>query len=334
MRKFFDPRQLRHAPARELHNGGFTDYAETPARAEAILAAIGGAEAPEDRGEAPILAVHDGDYVAFLKSAAARWAEAGRPGDVVGYVWPVVGRRPLRLDRIDALIGQYSFDASTPITPHTWDSAYWSAQSALAATQAVLGGERAAFALCRPPGHHAGADYYGGYCHLNAAAIAAQAARDAGKRRVAILDIDYHHGNGTQDIFWSRDDVFYASLHADPATDYPFYWGHADEVGEGAGTGTTLNLPLPQGTTLDAFRRAQSQALAAIGDYGAELLVVSFGADTYTGDPISAFKIETPDYALLAQDIAAAGLPTAIVMEGGYAVDALGENVASLLSGF
>jgi acetoin utilization deacetylase AcuC-like enzyme len=334
MRKFFDHRQLLHAPTRELHNGGFTDYAETPARAEAILAAIGGAEAPEDRGEGPILAVHDADYIAFLKSAAARWAEAGRPGDVVGYVWPVVGRRPLKLDRIDAQIGQYSFDASTPITPQTWKSAYWSAQSALAATRAVLDGERAAFALCRPPGHHAGADYYGGYCHLNAAAIAAQAARDAGKRRVAILDNDYHHGNGTQDIFWSRGDVFYASLHADPATDYPFYWGHEDEAGEGEGLGATLNLPLPQGTTLDAFRSAQARALQAIADFGAELLVVSFGADTYIGDPISAFRIETPDYALLAQDIAAAGLPTVIVMEGGYAVDALGENVASLLSGF
>ena len=334
MRNFFDPRQLLHAPTRELHNGGFTDYAETPSRAEAILAAIGGAEAPEDRGEAPILAVHDGDYVAFLKSAAARWAEAGRPGDVVGYVWPVVGRRPLKLDRIDALIGQYSFDASTPITPQTWGSAYWSAQSALAATHAVLDGDRAAFALCRPPGHHAGADYYGGYCHLNAAAIAAQAARDAGKRRVAILDIDYHHGNGTQDIFWSRGDVFYASLHADPATDYPFYWGHEDEVGEGEGHGATLNLPLPQGTTLDAFRGAQARALQAIADFGTELLVVSFGADTYVGDPISAFRIETPDYAVLAADIAAAGLPTVIVMEGGYAVDALGANVASLLSGW
>jgi acetoin utilization deacetylase AcuC-like enzyme len=253
---------------------------------------------------------------------------------VVGYVWPVVGRRPLKLDRIDALIGQYSFDASTPITPQTWDSAYWSAQSALAATQAVLDGDRAAFALCRPPGHHAGADYYGGYCHLNVAAIAAQAARDAGRQRVAILDIDYHHGNGTQDIFWSRADVFYASLHADPATDYPFYWGHEDEVGEREGRGATLNLPLPQATELDAFRRAQARALQAIADFGAELLVVSFGADTYVGDPISAFRIETPDYALLAQDIAATGLPTVIVMEGGYAVDALGENVASLLSGF
>lgn len=334
MRRFFDPRQLRHAPERELHNGGFTDYAEKPSRAESILAAIGGAEAPEDRGMAPILAVHDGGYVDFLQSAARLWAEAGRPGDVVGYVWPVVGRRPLRLDRIDALIGQYSFDASTPITAQTWESAYWSAQSALAAAHAVLNGERAAFALCRPPGHHAGADYFGGYCHLNAAAIAAQAARDAGKAKVAILDIDYHHGNGTQDIFWTRSDVFYASLHADPATDYPFYWGHGDEVGEGDGRGTTLNLPLPQGTALDAFRRAQGRALEAIAAFGADLLVVSFGADTYAGDPISAFKLETPDYAILAADIAAAGLPTVIVMEGGYAVDALGANVASLLNGF
>ena len=334
MRAFFDPRQLLHAPERELHNGGFTAYAETPARAESILAAIGGADTPEDRGLGPILAVHDAGYVEFLRTAAERWAAAGRPGDAIGYVWPVVGRRALRLDRIDALIGRYSFDASTPITAETWTSAYWSAQSALAATQVVLDGDRAAFALCRPPGHHAGADYYGGYCHLNAAAIAAQAARDAGAGKVAILDIDYHHGNGTQDIFWTRGDVFYVSLHADPATDYPFYWGHADEVGEGDGRGTTLNLPLPQGTALDAFRRTQGQALEAIAAFGAELLVVSFGADTYDGDPISAFRIDTPDYAVLARDIAATGLPTVIVMEGGYAVDALGANVASFLNGF
>ena len=334
MRRFFDPRQLLHAPRQELHNGGFTDCAETPARAEAILRAIGGAEPPEERGEGPILAVHDAGYVAFLKTVAQSWAEAGRPGDAVGYVWPIVGRRPLKLARIDALLGQYSFDASTPLTAATWTSAYWSAQSAVAATHAVLGGERAAFALCRPPGHHAGADYYGGYCHLNVAAIAAQAGRDAGRGKVAVLDIDYHHGNGTQDIFWHRSDVFYASLHADPATDYPFYWGHADEAGEGEGEGATLNLPLPQGTTLDAFRAAQGKALDAIAAFGAELLVVSFGADTYEGDPISAFKLRTPDYAILAADIAARGLPTVVVMEGGYAVDALGANVASLLRGF
>lgn len=334
MRAFFDPAQLLHAPATELHNGAWTPYAEVPARAEMILAAIGGAERPEDRGEAPILAVHDAGYIDFLKSAPALWTQAGRPGDALGYIWPVVRRRALRLDRIDALIGRYSIDATTPITAGTWASAYGSAQSALAATAAVLAGEQAAFALCRPPGHHAGADYCGGYCHLNVAAIAAQAARDAGRKRVAILDIDYHHGNGTQDIFWERGDVFYASIHADPRFDYPFYWGHADEIGEGEGEGATLNLPLPRGTTLDAFRGAQDQALAASVRFGAELLVVSFGADTWEGDPISRFGLTTADYAVLAHDIAAAGLPTAIVMEGGYAVEALGANVASFLGGF
>lgn len=334
MRRFFDPRQLAHAPVRELHNGSFTAYAEVPARAEQILAAIGGAERPADCGMPPIEAVHTAEYLAFLQAAPALWRDAGRPGDAIPYAFPVVGRRALRLNRIDALMGRYSFDATTPITPATWGSAYWNAQTALAATHAVLDGERAAFALCRPPGHHAGADYCGGYCHLNGAAIAAQAARDAGVARVAILDIDYHHGNGTQDIFRSRGDVFYASVHADPVRDYPFYWGHADERGEGAGEGATLNLPLPQGTTLDAFRRAQGLALDTIARFAPGLLVVSFGADTWVGDPISHFALTTPDYAVLAGDIAQGGWPTAIVMEGGYAVEALGANVASFLSGF
>ena len=211
----------------------------------------------------------------------------------MGYVWPVVGRRSVKIERIDGLIGRYSFDASTPLTADSYGSAYWSAQSVLAATHAVLGGERAAFALCRPPGHHAGADYLGGYCYLNTAAIAAQAAIDAGRQRVAILDVDYHHGNGTQDIFWDRSDVFYASVHADPATDYPFYWGHADEVGEGAGLGTTLNLPLPQGAGLEPFRRAQATALEAIARFAPDLLIVSLGVDTWEGDPISHFKLTT-----------------------------------------
>ena len=334
MRRFFDPRQLAHAPALELHNGAFTAYAETPARAQAILAAIGGAERPADRGEAPIAAVHTADYLAFLREAPAAWAAAGRPGDAIPYAFPIVGRRPLRLDRIDARMGRHSFDATTPIMAATWDSAYWNAQTAVAAADAVLAGERAAFALCRPPGHHAGADYCGGYCHLNVAAIAAQRARDAGVARVAILDIDYHHGNGTQDIFWHRGDVFYASIHADPATDYPFFWGHADERGDGAGEGATLNVPLPHGTRLDAFRRAQATALDAIARFAPGLLVVSFGADTWEGDPISRFALASADYAVLARDIAAGGWPTAIVMEGGYAVDALGANVASFLGGF
>ena len=164
--------------------------------------------------------------------------------------------------------------------------------------------------------------------------MAAQAARDAGIERVAILDIDYHHGNGTQDIFWDRGDVFYASVHADPATDFPFYWGHADETGEGGGEGTTLNLPLPQGTTLATFRAAQANALEAIARFDPGLLIVSFGADTFAGDPIANFALQTSDYAVLASDIAAAGLPTVVLTEGGYAVDKLGGNLASFLSGF
>jgi len=334
MRAFFDPRQLGHAPVQELHNGGFTPYSEVPARAETILAAIGGADPPADRGEAPIRAVHDAGYVDFLREAHALWQASGRDGDALPYAWPVVRRRPLHLTRIDALLGRYSFDATTPVSAGTWAAVYWNAQTGLAAVDAVLGGEGAAFGLCRPPGHHAGADYMGGYCHLNVAAIAAQAARDAGVRRVAILDIDYHHGNGTQDIFWERGDVFYASLHADPATDYPFFWGHADERGEGAGMGATLNMPLARGTAIDVFRSAQHEALDAIARFGPGLLLVSFGADTWEGDPISHFRLTTADYAVLARDIAAAGWRTAVIMEGGYAVDALGANVTSFLGGF
>ena len=338
MRAFYDPRQALHAPAEELHNGGFAPYAEVPDRTSSILMALGPTELPPDRGEAPILRVHDAGYCAFLRNAPDLWRAAGRPGDAIPYAFPVVGRRPLRLSRIDALMGAHAFDATTPITAEAWTSSYASVQSALAAADAVLTGERAAFALCRPPGHHAGADYCGGYCHLNAAAVAAQALldaeRDAGRGRVAILDIDYHHGNGTQDIFWRRGDVFYASVHADPATDYPFYWGHADERGEDEGEGATLNLPLPRGTRIDAFRRATATALAAIAAWGADALVVSFGADTYAGDPISGFALETGDFATLGRDVSGAGLPTAVLMEGGYAVDALGANVASFLDGF
>ena len=334
MRIFFDPRQLAHAPAREFHNGGFTTHAEMPLRAESIVAALGATELPMDHGEGPILAVHDAGYVDFLKTGAADWAAAGRPGDALGYVWPVRGRRPLRFDRIDARMGQYSFDAVTPLTAAAWSASYWSSQCALSALDAVLAGDRTAFALSRPPGHHAGADYMGGYCYLNHAAIAAQAARDAGVERVAILDIDYHHGNGTQDIFRERGDVFYASVHADPATDYPFYWGHADERGEGAGEGTTLNLPLPHGTGLAEFRAAQAQALDAVAHFDPGLLIVSFGADTFEDDPIADFRIGTADYAMLSQDIAARGWPMVTVMEGGYAGEALGRNVASFLAGF
>jgi acetoin utilization deacetylase AcuC-like enzyme len=334
MRIFWDERQRRHAPAQELHNGAFVPYAEHGGRIDSMVAALGATDPPADHGEGPLLRVHPKHYLDFLKSAFADWKAAGRPGDASGYIWPVVGRRPLDLDRIDARLGRYSIDASTPIAKGTWESAYWSAQTALSALDAVLAGERAAFALCRPPGHHAGADYLGGYCYLNNAAVAAEGARAAGKGRVAILDVDYHHGNGTQDIFLARGDVLFASIHADPRTDYPFYWGHADERGAGEGEGTTLNLPLPRGTTIHAYEAALGRALRAIADFGADLLVCSFGADTFAGDPISAFALDTADYGPIAGRIAALGLPTLIVMEGGYAVDELGANVAAFLGGF
>jgi acetoin utilization deacetylase AcuC-like enzyme len=333
VRAFFDPRQLGHAPAQELHNGTFVPYAEHPGRAESILAAIGATEPVVDHGEAPLRAVHSEDYLAFLWSAYSDWRAAGRPGDAAAYAWPVVRRRPLALERIDARLGLHSFDASSPIAVGTWDAAYWSAQTALTALDALLAGERAAFAFCRPPGHHCGADYLGGYCYLNNAAIAAQAGLAAG-RRVAILDIDYHHGNGTQDIFYARGDVPFVSVHADPVTDYPFFWGHADERGEDEGEGANLNLPLPRGTGLDFYLPALDRGLERIAAYGPDLLVLSFGADTFEGDPISYFRLTTPDYGALARRIASLGVPTLIVMEGGYAVDALGGNVAQFLSLF
>ncbi|WP_120717142.1 histone deacetylase family protein [Tsuneonella amylolytica] len=333
MKVFHDPRQRDHAPVRELHNGEWTPFAEVPERLDAIVAAIGAGELPDDRGMDPILAVHNPGYLAFLQTAHDDWLAAGRTGDAIGYSFPVVRRRPLALKRVDARIGAYAMDASSPIAAGTWQSAYWGAQAALAATHAVLGGDRSAFALCRPPGHHCGRDYLGGYCFLNNAAIAARAAEAAG-HRVAILDVDYHHGNGTQDLFYEDGGVLFASIHADPRTDYPFFWGHADERGAGEGEGATLNLPLPRGTGWADYAPALGTALRAIADFGATILVVSYGADTFAGDPISQFRIETADYTAMGAAIAGLGLLTAIVMEGGYAVDALGANVAAFLEGF
>jgi acetoin utilization deacetylase AcuC-like enzyme len=303
--------------------------AEHPGRVDANLAAIEPTEAPRDSGMEPLLRVHRQDYLDLLRDAHSEWLAAGREGEAFPYTFPIVGRRPLHLLRIDARLGQHSFDTSTPIGPGTWDACYWSVQTALAGLSAVLGGERSAFAFTRPPGHHAGRDYFGGYSYLNHAAICAEAALRAGKRRVAILDVDYHHGNGTQDIFAGREDVLFASIHADPSTDYPFFWGHADESG-----GNILNLPLPRGTDWSAYAPALTQAIEWLEKSEPDLLILSYGADTHEADPISHFKLKTSDYAPMARRIASMNLPTLIVMEGGYAVEALGANVAQFLSGF
>ena len=334
MKCFWDDRQRAHAPAGEFFNGAVHPAAEHPGRVDAILDAIGPVEAPIDLGLEPIRRVHLAEYVEFLQTAHDKWRAARREGDAFPYTFPVVQRRPLKLQRIDALLGQYSFDTSTPIAEGTWEAAYWAAQTSLAATEAVLSGERSAFALCRPPGHHCGRDYLGGYSYLSNAAIAAEHAISSGTKRIAILDVDYHHGNGTQDIFFGRADVLYVSIHADPVMDYPYYWGHADEIGIGDGAGDTLNLPLPRGTDWGGYEPTLLEALEHIASHQPNLLIVSYGADTFEGDPISHFKLKTSDYEPMARRIASLGLPTVIVMEGGYAVDALGANVAGFLSGF
>lgn len=335
MKLFFDDRQLAHQPLRELHNGDWVPFAESVERPRSIVAALAGWQPVQDWGMEPLLAVHDPAYLAFLQRAHDGWLASGRTGDAIGYTFPVVRRRPLAFNRIDADLGAYSMDAGTPIAAGTWQSAYWSAQTSLTALDDLItSGNSSAFALCRPPGHHAGRDYMGGYCYLNNAAIAARAAQARGVGPVAILDIDYHHGNGTQDIFLDDASVFFASIHADPCTDYPFYWGHADECGEGSAASTTLNLPLPRGTDGAAYRPALDEALAAISRWGARMLVVSFGADTHHSDPISHFALGSADYGDIARSIAALGMPVLVVMEGGYAVGNLGQNVSAFLAGF
>jgi acetoin utilization deacetylase AcuC-like enzyme len=217
----------------------------------------------------------------------------------------------------------------------SWAAARSGAACAIDAAREVSSGKvRSAFALSRPPGHHAGADFMGGYCFLNNAALAAQGLRDAGAERVAVLDVDYHHGNGTQAIFYERADVLTVSIHGDPKTEYPFYLGHADERGAGAGTGFNLNLPQPRGTTFATWRNALQEAIAAVKAFGAQALVVSLGVDTFEGDPISGFRLRSADYLEIGRDIAQSGLPTVFVFEGGYAVEEVGINTVNVLEGF
>ena len=225
-------------------------------------------------------------------------------------------------------------DSGTPICAGTWAAAKAGADAAATAAHWLSQGERAAFVATRPPGHHAGPDFMGGYCFLNNAAVAAQALRNAGAARVAILDVDYHHGNGTQAIFYARPDVQFVSLHGDPRTEFPFFLGHADETGEGAGAGFNLNLPLPAGTTADAWFAALATGEQRIRDFRPDALVLSLGLDTFEQDPISKFKLSSDDFRRLGSRVASLGLPTVFVLEGGYAVEALGRNAVNVLDGF
>jgi acetoin utilization deacetylase AcuC-like enzyme len=325
----------------ELIDGQLLPCFEMPRRAflvrdRVLEVGLGEVVPPEDLGRAPIERVHDASFVEFLATHWERWTATGREHDALPWVWPVRHlRQDARPERIDALMGHHSFDAGTPLTAGTWRAAYASAQVALTGARLIAGGGcRAAFSLCRPPGHHAARDLYGGYCFLNNAAIAAQHLVDGGAERVAILDVDYHHGNGTQAIFYDRADVLVVSLHGHPAEEYPFYLGWADETGAGEGEGFNANYPLRHGTGFPAWREALEDGLRRVADHGPDVLIVSLGVDTYKHDPISRFVLESENFATYGGMVARLGLPTLFVMEGGYAVERIGVNAVNVLTGF
>ncbi|WP_374378086.1 histone deacetylase family protein [Dongia sp.] len=339
MRTIYTEAHRQQDGGHELLEGQFVKAHESPSRADFVInrvreVKLGEVLEPQGFSLDPILKVHDKGLVDFLATAWDQWAATGRTFDALPHVWPVPGLGRRLSDSIDGKLGYYAIDAGTPIMKGTWNAVKASADVALTAQKLVATGERAAFALCRPPGHHAGSDFYGGYCFLNNAGIAAQAFRDQGAKRVAILDVDYHHGNGTQQMFFERDDVLTISLHADPKQEFPYFIGYADEIGAGAGEGYHMNLPLPWGTDWARYSEALEHAMKRIEQYGAEALVVSLGLDTFEEDPISRFKLKQGDYPKMGERIAWADLPTLFVMEGGYAVEALGVNTVNVLLGF
>jgi acetoin utilization deacetylase AcuC-like enzyme len=337
MKAVFDSRQWLHEPQYFMANGVVKP---SPEQAERIARLTDGAKeagcdfvAPQDAGLGPIAAVHTPEYVTFLRNIYTRWQRIDGGGDeVIPNIHPA-NRSDTYPKSAVGQAGYHQADTACPIGAHTWEAAYWGAQGAVTAADLVAGGERAAYALCRPPGHHAFADLAGGFCFLNNAAIAAEHLQGL-CLRVAILDVDVHHGNGTQGIFYDRSDVLTVSVHADPARFYPFFWGHADERGAGAGLGCNLNLPLPRGTGDDTYLRSLDRGLERIEAFGADVVVVALGLDAYEGDPFQGLAITTPGFARIGAAIAGLGLPTLFVQEGGYLCEELGQNLTAALTGF
>ncbi len=334
----FSDRHRLQSVDTEFYRGRWVEAFEIPRRAELVLEAVRSADLgpviePDSFGIEPVLAVHDADFVRFLETIWTDWL--AEVGNIPAYpnIWPPRRTRMIPTVRPGAELGRYAVDMSSPILAGTWAAARAAVDCALTGAGLVNGGARAAFALCRPPGHHAGRDYFGGYCFLNNAAIAAQHFRDTGAERVAVLDIDYHHGNGTQDIFHDRADVLTVSIHADPVQEYPYYIGFADETGTGAGQGFNLNLPLPWGSGFAAWGAALDTALARIAVFAPDRLVVSLGVDTFEDDPISRFLLKSPDFLEIGRRIGALGIPALFVLEGGYAIEAIGTNAVNVLRG-
>lgn len=341
MKIIYSDAHKSHANAPELRGEVFVPMAECPERMDVILAALAEAglrdvDAPQPHGLTEAARIHDPDFLTFLETAYPLWEQRYGPGRAA--FARMFGMRGLAqtpdLTNIDAMLSAYTFDIFSPFVPGTWGAIRSALDVTLTGAAMVQQGAREVFALCRPPGHHASGDLAGGYCYLNNAAIAAQMFLDQGAARVAILDIDYHHGNGTQRIFYDRDDVQFISLHGRPEEEYPFLLGFAHETGAGRGQGFNLNLPMPPGTRIDTYLPALQVAAARVRAFAPDVLVLSLGVDTFEGDPVGGFCLQTPDYLRLGQVIAGLGLPTLFVMEGGYAIAPLGQNVTNVLTGY
>ena len=335
-----------HADDHNLH-GGLLDprgdewqlSAECPDRANNVLKAIrdqnfGRLMDPAVFAEDKLTRIHAPDYVQFLKDVWPEWLASGekgsnaRPDTFVG-----AGMRHADTECIAGKLGRYSFDSTSPFVEGSWQAIRTSANIALTGADLVKGGEQQAFALCRPPGHHATVNYCGGYCYLNNTALAAQSLLDGGAKKIAVLDVDYHHGNGTQSIFYERNDVLTISLHADPRLEYPYFLGFADEPGAGAGHGFNVNYPLPFGTDWNQYEAALADGIKQVQRFEPDALVVALGLDTFAGDPTTHFGIESDDYVLMGKAIASLGLQTLVVLEGGYSVEHIGTNTVRFLTG-
>ncbi len=341
MKVFWDARQQQHTPGFFLVRGQVRPNFEVPARADALLAAC--QAMPLDIATPPrvptgaLESVHDAAYLTFLRDGHADWAALPHSGpELVANVHPSPemiahgGRCP---SHIIGRVGWFTADTACPIGEHTWDAAKAAAAGALAAADEVAAG-RHAYALARPPGHHAYRARAGGHCYLNNAALAAERIVAHGVPRVAVLDIDSHHGNGTQGIFWERDDVLYVSVHADPNNYYPWFVGHAEERGGGAGIGCNLNLPLPIGTGDAGWLEAIATGLEAIRRFDAGALVLSLGFDASKDEPLNALAVTEDGFARAGEAIGGLRLPVAIIQEGGYNTDVIGDLLTRFLTGF
>jgi len=339
VRIVFSEEHRQHFPQGELWQGEFVTPFERPSRMEYVLRrlkerGLNDIIAPGRLDMKPVRKLHDRGFLKFLETAWDEWVAQGARGEIIPTSFPMRRMRQRAPNHIEGKAGYYTLATETAITAGTWAAAKASAAVALTAQKLVAGAEPAAFALCRPPGHHAAIDMYGGYCFLNNAAIAAQAFLDGGAERVAILDVDFHHGNGTQDIFYRRGDVLFSSLHGRPEDAFPYFLGFKDEIGEGEGEGFNVNYPMPPGTRFDVWGRALDDACRKIRRFRPDAVVVSLGVDTFKGDPISFFKLESDDFLTCGARIAKLKAPTLFVMEGGYAIEAIGINTVNVLEGF